>query len=398
MTFLVILGVGLLIYDWRQSSLELEGTRYRNGYGAGSKTESFNVSAEGSNKKIPVEIHVSEQRYTEQEAEKMFDRLIRRLDTLILGENKSLDKVEKNLNLVTEVEKEPVTIRWELDDYQWINVRGELSAKEKPARGAVVNLRAVLTYTENEEFQAIYERAVCIYPEEKTDAEKQSDEIKEAVLNAEEEDQTKPVWKLPAALGGIRLHYYQRFNYRGIVVIVMTVMVSVLLWLRQKENQKQNNTVQKEQMLLDYPEIINKLTLFIGAGMTVKRAWKKIVQDYEMQKETRGIRYAYEEMKLTCREIESGISETESYEKFGKRCEVQAYLKLGALLSQNLRKGVKGLSEMLRQESTQAFEDRKARAKRKGEEAGTKLLLPMFLMLTIVLMIVIVPAFLSVQI
>ena len=103
-------------------------------------------------------------------------------------------------------------------------------------------------------------------------------------------------------------------------------------------------------------------------------------------------------MKLTCREIESGISETESYEKFGKRCEIQAYLKLGALLSQNLRKGVKGLSEMLRQESAQAFEERKASAKRKGEEAGTKLLLPMFLMLTIVLVIVIVPAFLSVQI
>ena len=28
-------------------------------------------------------------------------------------------------------------------------------------------------------------------------------------------------------------------------------------------------------MMLDYPEIVNKLTLFLGAGMTVKRAWKK---------------------------------------------------------------------------------------------------------------------------
>ena len=38
-----------------------------------------------------------------------------------------------------------------------------------------------------------------------------------------------------------------------------------------------------------------------------------------------------------------------------------------------------------------------AHAKRAGEEAGTKLLLPMFLMLAVVLVIVIVPAFLSVQ-
>jgi len=49
-------------------------------------------------------------------------------------------------------------------------------------------------------------------------------------------------------------------------------------------------------------------------------------------------------------------------------------------------------------ESIQAFEDRKARARRLGEEAGTKLLLPMFLMLAVVLVIVIVPAFLSMQI
>ena len=50
---------------------------------------------------------------------------------------------------------------------------------------------------------------------------------------------------------------------------------------------------------------------------------------------------------------------------------------------------------MLRLEAVQAFEERKATAKRLGEEAGTKLLLPMFLMLAIVLVIVIVPAFFS---
>ena len=70
---------------------------------------------------------------------------------------------------------------------------------------------------------------------------------------------------------------------------------------------------------------------------------------------------------------------------------------LGALLSQNLRKGTKGLTQMLRMEAIQAFEERKARAKRLGEEAGTKLLAPMFLMLAVVLVIVIVPAFLSIQ-
>ena len=52
---------------------------------------------------------------------------------------------------------------------------------------------------------------------------------------------------------------------------------------------------------------------------------------------------------------------------------------------------------MLRLAAVQAFEERKARAKMLGEEAGTKLLVPMFIMLAIVLVIVTVPAFLSMQ-
>lgn len=150
-------------------------------------------------------------------------------------------------------------------------------------------------------------------------------------------------------------------------------------------------------MVLDYPEIVSKLTLLLGAGMTVRKAWRKIAEDYG-DKNARGkARFAYEEMLYTSREMDSGVAEAESYEKFGRRCNVQEYLRLGALLSQNLRKGTKGLNDLLKLEALQAFEERKARAKRRGEEAGTKLLLPMFLMLAEVLIIVVVPAFLSIQ-
>jgi hypothetical protein len=48
-------------------------------------------------------------------------------------------------------------------------------------------------------------------------------------------------------------------------------------------------------------------------------------------------------------------------------------------------------------EAIQAFESRKNTAKRMGEEAGTKLLMPMFGMLAVVFIMVMVPAFLSMQ-
>lgn len=54
--------------------------------------------------------------------------------------------------------------------------------------------------------------------------------------------------------------------------------------------------------------------------------------------DTRKERYAYEEMKYTFHEMKSGIVEGESYERFGNRCGVQAYTKLGAILSQNVER------------------------------------------------------------
>ena len=51
--------------------------------------------------------------------------------------------------------------------------------------------------------------------------------------------------------------------------------------------------------------------------------------------------------------------------------------------------------EQLEYEATQAIEERKAQARRRGEEMGTKLLLPMMMQLLLILVMVMIPAFIS---
>ena len=97
-------------------------------------------------------------------------------------------------------------------------------------------------------------------------------------------------------------------------------------------------------------------------------------------------------------QIQGGTAEGEAYEKYGVRVGIPVYRKCGTMISQNLRKGSKGLSDLLKREAQEAFEERKNQAKKQGEEAGTKLMIPMFMMLAIVFVIVIVPAFFSIQI
>lgn len=395
---LLILGIVFLTLDYLESHRAADGVVTRNAKGGGSRTEEFEVRLRGEKEKTAVEINVAEQQYSGEEIRKMFGRVIKEMDALILGENKSLDRIEYDMNLPDRAPDEPVEISWELSRYDVMNIRGELREEDLEEEGTLVELRAVLTYSENEEEQALYECTVCIYPRTLGDKERNTGRMEDEIRKKEESSRTKREWKLPATLLGREAAYYKKMNSRGLVLIVMAVLAGILLYALEVQNKEKEKERRRQQMLLDYPEIVNKMTLFIGAGMTVKRAWQKIVEDYERQKGSLGERYAYEEMKRTCHEMKSKITEAESYENYGRRCDSQVYIRFGALLSQNLRKGTKGLTQILKQESLQAFEERKARARRLGEEAGTKLLLPMFLMLAVVLVVVVVPAFLSVQI
>ena len=60
---------------------------------------------------------------------------------------------------------------------------------------------------------------------------------------------------------------------------------------------------------------------------------------------------------------------------------------LGSVLSQNLKKGARGLTALLEEEALSSMTERKNNARKLGEKAGTKLLFPMILMLGIVMVI-----------
>jgi pilus assembly protein TadC len=100
----------------------------------------------------------------------------------------------------------------------------------------------------------------------------------------------------------------------------------------------------------------------------------------------------FEELVRTDREIRDGESERIAYQRFGERTGISSYRRFVRMLISNLQKGNKGLCEQLEQESETAFAERRLLAKRLGEEAGTKLLFPMILMLGMVIVIIIVPA------
>ena len=130
--------------------------------------------------------------------------------------------------------------------------------------------------------------------------------------------------------------------------------------------------------------------------MSIRMAWGRLVGEYsERIAEGGERRFAYEEMRITWNELCVGTSEEDAFERFGRNVGAIAYIRFGTLLAQNVRRGGAHLTAMLEAEEAEAFAGRRERAKREGEEAGTKLLGPMLGMLIIVIVIVVLPAFWS---
>ena len=94
--------------------------------------------------------------------------MMEKMDEVILGENKSLDRVEKDLNLLTEWKDYPVQIQWELDHYEVMNVQGEIQTEKTKAEGTLVELTGKLTYGGEE---ALYVTNAMVYPESKSKEE-----------------------------------------------------------------------------------------------------------------------------------------------------------------------------------------------------------------------------------
>ena len=136
----------------------------------------------------------------------------------------------------------------------------------------------------------------------------------------------------------------------------------------------------REYLRLGYPDLVHELALYLVAGMTVRAAFVRLGKKNEFA-------------ARACREIQMGQSEITVYERFGKRAGPREYVKLSTLLCQNVKKGNGTLTARLEEEAILSAEERIRNGKRLGEEAETKLLIPMVTLLAVVMIMIMIPAF-----
>ncbi len=385
------LSLLMWVSDLRQVHYIEGNVLERNNNGEGEKTVQLDIFADDELYLKNKSITVSERRYTKEEAEELLNEVKEILCKKILGDNRDPDHIDRDLDLITSIEGYPFSIEWLISDYTVLDGNGRIRDEVDNENGTPITLTAILTY---DELKEEYVFSVNVFPKYADKEERFADDIDRKIKKYDEMTISYNRQLLPDEADGRKITYRTSTPKTSLYILIISMIAALAVYFGKDSELEKQVKIREREMLIDYPEIVSKLTLLIGAGLTVKAAFEKTFCDYVKSHKGK-MSYAYEEMMITVNCMKSGIPEYEAYLDFGKRCAVKRYVKLGALLSQNIKKGSRELLTELEAEVKEAFEDRKAMAKRLGEEAGTKLLGPMAMMLSVVMIIVIVPAFLS---
>lgn len=410
----VILSLGMLqnryLYDG--------GSILRGEYGSGDREVS--LIAETDRYSEQIDLHLDERTYTEEELDAFLRQAEEVLPSVILGENDSIEHISKQLDLVRSLEGSPFRITWNSDHYSLVDCDGTVSNEELESP-TPVQLTADLLY---EEEHYLLTFPILVVPKEYTSAQQWRMRVEEALRVRQLETAEETKYVLPETVDGMEVAWSEKKEDHSIWLLIIAMFGAAALLLFGNRD-LQIMLEERESILLnEYPELVSKLTLYLGAGLSIRNAVihmgrvnpaggktagpravaaKSVAGEAVSQNllvktsasENRGTDPLQEELTIVANELSAGISEPDAYERFGERCRLRQYVRFSAMINQNLKKGSNNLLETLRKESEEAFELQKSRARKAGEEAGTKLLLPMMMMLCVVMVIIMIPAYFS---
>lgn len=387
----VLLAGASLILVWQISSLaggEEEAVSQVVRPEPGEGDTSIALRAWMEEEEIPLTIEVGERVPKENEAKQAIEKSYLLLQEQILGENSSFEEVSEPLKLPDYLEETACEIYWYIDNTERIDRNGTVYTEGIDDKEQV-NLTAEISIGR---YKKEFVFSVMVVPGRMTEQEQLVYNIRQEIKRAEKQSGEEKSFVLPQTVGGRKIVYKKSSKEQVLLIWVLIIVLTAGSTFLPEQKLLEEKKEKEKELMLAYPEIVSKLCLLIGSGLTVRRAWERIIQDYRNKKVKN---YAYEEMLFSYYELERGLPEGKVYAAFGRRCRLHGYRKLGSLLEQNLKKGTAGLLALLQEETWQAFEERRTFAVKLAQEAGTRLLLPMMLLLLVVLIICIAPAIMS---
>lgn len=363
---------------------------------SGEDEKTINLNIKNKESSTVQEITLNPRILTDGEYDLALKQAEKEVGEIVLNGNESFDNIRTDLKFPSSDSDGIFAIDWTCDDYDLIDCDGLVHNENfMVGEEKSLNINAVFSYQGrinliNYEVKVKArnlgndERLISNFRKEfeKTDRQTAYDE---KILLPENLDGKQVVYSKPREIE------------RYIIVLLMGVSICIFIPYSRFAKIKAKSDKEKKELENEYYEMVMKLTLLMGAGMTFRKAWDKISNQYkkglEIGQGKKSLLLDY--MVEANNGMKSGMSESEVLQDFADSCKSRRYSKFCSTLIQGMKKGSCELILILKNEAAQAMRDRENMAIKLGSVADTKMIIPMMIMLLVVMVIVMIPAVMS---
>ena len=380
---LEIVGIVASVGELLMNNVLFDNSIKRPQAGESDTTEELQYETNGNKTDITLDVPAS--LHSKEDKESFIEQAKEEIDELFLGDNENLDSINQKVTMKDSYVDGMVQAEWQLSEYKIVGADGEINY-DKLDKEKVIEANVTLTC---EDMTDVYSFSFKVVPLDESSALGVDYYIKKAInelFKGEEETIT-----LPNKVGSNEVIWSKKYTFLGAKIAILGLIAAIAMVIGLRREEKNKHVKYIKSLERDYPKIVEGLALYVGAGLSVKNSIYRICDEYSKRRGKKK-QPGYEGLLKMRREIEEGRSELKAYESLPQFCPTREYRRLSSLLTNNLRKGTKGLIEQLNKEEEDAFDMERNYVKIAGEEASTKLLFPMIGLLGIVLIIIIAPA------
>ena len=123
-----------------------------------------------------------------------------------------------------------------------------------------------------------------VLPQKLTQTEYIKKQLDAAVAEANEKTASQNYIALPEQVEGYAIKWQEKKSRDAVNFAFLGIIATAAVVMKEREDQKKEYERREKLLLAGYPEMISKLTLLLGAGMSVSSAWEKIAGTYKAQR------------------------------------------------------------------------------------------------------------------
>lgn len=322
--------------------------------------------------------------YSEKEFRERARAMRTYIDSVILGENRDLEHISTDMVFPTKSEDEGLRVTWETDYPTIISNTGEVDLQDVDG-SADINITA--TIKDDNYSEEYYITATVV---ESTDLSS-TDIAKSELLELEEKSRISEQFVLPEQINNVQvIREGDDYESQNAQLLIFGLIIIAIFGYYRISRLREAGSMRDEEIGEAYYGFVSRLSIYMGAGFTLQRSLAAAIRNEPCK-------YLRAEFESSLVYISSGVSEAKVYSELGRRIGLEEYMRLMSLISQNLAYGNSNLLSLLDTEVRNSYFLKKENIRKRGEQASEKLLVPSAILMLLVIIVVMYPAFIGIK-